>query len=213
MIICTQKIIGLSTFINLIVSQLGWWRSRLSHRTDSTEQYGGIGINFGQDSDELKSTDEISSHLFGNDIGISRSKSTSGLGGEDSSTLLGKRGHDLHSYIHACLMHSRNCLKEPYKTKVFHCAYGCLHPRELENKEHLQLWSWTTLVLVCELEMAEGERAFVLYQELIPLCTAWQEALTRDIDRQDQESATFLQNISLDDCEASVMFIERYRET
>ncbi|KAL2622133.1 hypothetical protein R1flu_002338 [Riccia fluitans] len=68
-------------------------------------------------------------------------------------------------------------------------------------------------VLVSELEMAEGERAFVLYQELIPLCTAWQEALTTDIDRQDQESAIFLQNISLDDCEASVMFIERYRET
>lgn len=67
--------------------------------------------------------------------------------------------------------------------------------------------------LVSELETAEGERAFVLYQELIPLCAAWQEALSRDIDRQDEESAAFLENISFDDCEASSVFVERYRET
>ncbi|KAL3691939.1 hypothetical protein R1sor_005590 [Riccia sorocarpa] len=68
-------------------------------------------------------------------------------------------------------------------------------------------------VLVSELEAAEGERAFLLYQELIPLCASWQEALSRDIDRQDQESTAFLENISLEDCDASAMFVERYRET
>ncbi|OAE18334.1 hypothetical protein AXG93_2566s1170 [Marchantia polymorpha subsp. ruderalis] len=50
-------------------------------------------------------------------------------------------------------------------------------------------------------------------RELIPLCAAWQEALSRDIDRQDEESAAFLENISFDDCEASSVFVERYRET
>lgn len=67
--------------------------------------------------------------------------------------------------------------------------------------------------LVQELETAEGETAFALYQDLIPLCAQWQDALTRDIDRQDEESAAFLDNISSDDGGPSKEFIERYRET
>jgi hypothetical protein len=67
--------------------------------------------------------------------------------------------------------------------------------------------------LVQELETAQGEKAFGLYQDLIPLCAKWRDALTKDMERQDEESAAFLDNICLDHGDASKEFIERYTET
>ncbi|KAL2603259.1 hypothetical protein R1flu_008790 [Riccia fluitans] len=113
-------------------------------------------------------------------------------------------------------MHSRNCLKEPYKTMVLVVSRSIT--ASSVNGENNVLVMNGFCPLGFPSRIWPSSPAGTGEQRAPSALVVDHFSVARGPDDRYRPTRsgigyTFLQNISLDDCEASVMFIERYRET